>query len=191
MDEKKKLRNAMRERLRLLPDGTRKILCASIANKLTGLPEWQQAGVIGMTMSTKDEIDTKPIIRTAWAEEKRIAVPKADSKAKMMDFREIHSFGQVEEAFAGILEPMPDQTESISSEKLDLLVVPGLIFDQNGYRIGFGGGFYDRFLSKYRNQTISFAFEMQMVDRVPVESFDLPVDIIVTERRVIRTGEAR
>ncbi|HEU5140523.1 MAG TPA: 5-formyltetrahydrofolate cyclo-ligase [Bacillales bacterium] len=191
MGEKKDLRQSMKKRLRLLPAGTRGILSASIANKLSSLPEWKQSGMIGMTMSTDDEIDTKPLIRTAWAKNKKIAVPKTDPNQKIMDFRRIVSLTQVEEAFAGILEPKTAETESVLPEEIDLLVVPGLVFDHNGFRIGFGGGFYDRYLSEYRNVTVSLAYEMQLLDRIPVEVFDLPVDIIVTERRVIRTGKVQ
>ncbi|HEX7064627.1 MAG TPA: 5-formyltetrahydrofolate cyclo-ligase [Bacillales bacterium] len=186
MGEKNDLRQAMKKRLRLLPEGTRRILSASISNKLTRLPEWKQSKVIAMTMSTDDEIDTKPVIRTAWAENKQVAVPKSDSDTKKMDFRRIKSLDQVEEGFAGICEPKTIETESVSPEKIDLLVVPGLVFDRKGYRIGFGGGFYDRYLADYRNVAVSFAFEMQLVDRIPIEPFDQPVDIILTERRVIR-----
>jgi 5-formyltetrahydrofolate cyclo-ligase len=186
MNGKQKLRQEMRQRLAELPEETFRTLCAKIVERLTALSEWRGAETIGMTMSMPGEIDTERIIQKAWMEKKRVAVPKADPKLKKMDFRVIQSFDQLNTGFAGIREPLTDQTDSVASEEIDLLVVPGLIFDSKGYRIGFGGGFYDRYLIAYQNVAISLAFEMQMVDRVPVADFDRPVDLIVTEQRVIR-----
>jgi len=71
------------------------------------------------------------------------------------------------------------------------LIVPGLVFNEKGYRIGFGGGFYDRFLADYHGKTVSLAFDFQVMKEIPTESFDLPVQIIITNERVIRTDETR
>lgn len=186
MNGKKKLRQEMRKKLAELSEETFRTLCTKIVERLTTLSEWNEAETVGMTMSVAGEIDTEKIIRKAWQQKKRVAVPKADPKIKKMDFRVIRSFNQLNTGFAGIREPLTDQTDSVTPEAIDLLVVPGLVFDSKGYRIGFGGGFYDRYLVDYRNLAISLAFEMQLVDHVPVEVFDRPVDLIVTDQRVIR-----
>lgn len=187
--EKKQLRQAMKKRLAALSEETYRTLCSNITERLMALPEWKDAGIIGLTLSMKHEINTDIIIRHAWAEDKKVALPKANPKEKSMDFRILNAFEDAEEAFAGIREPIPERTEPVAPHDIDLLVVPGLVFDEKGYRIGFGGGFYDRFLVKYKGLTVSLAFEMQLVDSLPAESFDLPVDIIVTNQRVIRTAE--
>lgn len=186
MDEKKKLRQEMRKKLAELPEETFRTLCTKIVERLTALSEWREAETVGMTMSVPGEIDTEEIVRKAWRQKKRVAVPKADQKIKKMDFRVIRSLDQLNTGFAGIREPLPDQTDAVSPGEIDLLVVPGLVFDSKGYRIGFGGGFYDRYLVDYRNLAISLAFEMQLVDHIPIEVFDRPVDLIVTDQRVIR-----
>lgn len=142
-------------------------------------------------MSKRDEVDTVPLIQKAWEDHKKIAIPKADSMAKTMDFRIIHSFEEVVEAFAGIREPILEKTQTIAPEEIDLLIVPGLVFDKKGYRIGFGGGFYDRYLVHYTGKTASLAFDFQVMEEIPTESFDLSVQMIVTHERVIRTGAGK
>ena len=89
----------------------------------------------------------------------------------------------------GILEPLLG-LEHAKPEDFDLLIAPGAVFDTNGFRIGYGGGFYDRYIKRLRHEcpVIGLGFELQMVDRVPAEPFDKAVDIIVTENRVIRAG---
>jgi 5-formyltetrahydrofolate cyclo-ligase len=187
MDSKKKLRNDTIEKLYHMSHGQYDVLCERISDRLTKLSFWQDAKTIGLTVSRQREINTQPIIETAWQEGKAVVVPKTDPKAKTMDFREIGSYDQLEAAYAGIQEPIVNVTRSVSPLEIDLLVVPGLLFDFNGYRIGFGGGFYDRYLTMYSNTTVSLAFEMQTVDQVPKEPFDRPVDYIVTEEKVIKT----
>ncbi|HET7579798.1 MAG TPA: 5-formyltetrahydrofolate cyclo-ligase [Bacillales bacterium] len=184
---KKQLRQVMKKKMEELPKGTYRTLCSNITERLTELPEWKEAGIIGITLSMKHEINTEPVIQQAWAANKKVASPKSDPKEKSMDFRLLNSFEDVEEAFAGIREPVLARTKPVAPHDIDLLVVPGLLFDERGYRIGFGGGFYDRFLLKYQGPTVSLAFEMQMVNSLPVESFDRPVDLIITDQRIIRT----
>ena len=70
--------------------------------------------------------------------------------------------------------------------KFDLCIVPGVAFDKTGHRIGFGGGYFDRLLKKTRAATIGLAYEFQIIDKVPVTAYDVAVDYIVTEKRVIR-----
>lgn len=191
LDEKRQLRQAMKEKIRRIPETTRMALNANIASRLFSLPEWKSAGTIGVTLSTAGEIDTETTIQKAWAEQKRVAVPKADMKMKTMDFRVIQAFNDVEKAYAGIREPIEERTEGVPPGEIDLLIVPGLAFDENGYRIGFGGGFYDRFLADYRNVTASLAYECQLIEHIPAQSFDRPVGVIITEQRAIRTGKRR
>jgi 5-formyltetrahydrofolate cyclo-ligase len=140
-------------------------------------------------MSTPEEIDTGAIIQAAWLQKKRTAVPKADPARKTMDFREIQSLDQVKPMFAGIREPVEEGTFSVVPGDIDLLIVPGLVFSENGYRIGFGGGYYDRYLDRFQNSTAALALECQMKQELPTERFDRPVNVIVTEERVIRVTD--
>lgn len=125
------------------------------------------------------EWDTVPIIEKAWEEGKRVAVPKCLPNRKM-SFYQLDHFNQLVKGMHDIPEPNPDQTIIIEKNNIDLLIVPGIVFSPNGYRIGFGGGYYDRFLADFRNETVSLASHHQMVDQLPIDSFDIPVQHIIT-----------
>ncbi|MFO8068488.1 MAG: 5-formyltetrahydrofolate cyclo-ligase [Alkalibacterium sp.] len=150
---------------------------------------WKQAHSIGITLSTKKEWDTKTIIERAWIEGKKVCIPKAIHQTRALHFYEITSFLQVERGYFDLLEPVVSETERIDKALIDLMIVPGLIFTRSGYRIGFGGGFYDRFLEDYENTTVSLLHTNQLVDSFPIESHDIPVQYLVTEKGLIRTEE--
>ncbi|HET7628458.1 MAG TPA: 5-formyltetrahydrofolate cyclo-ligase [Bacillales bacterium] len=185
MDAKRMLREKMKKTLNAIPADERKRWQEEAAQRLYALPEWKESRTIGITLSTPDEIDTEAIIQKAWEQEKNVAVPKVLPAEKAMQFRQISSFADVRPMFAGIREPLERRSRLIVPEAIDLLVVPGLVFSEAGYRIGFGGGFYDRFLERHQLFAVSLAFECQLNADVPVEPFDRPVDMIVTESRVL------
>ncbi|MCA0970080.1 5-formyltetrahydrofolate cyclo-ligase [Halobacillus litoralis] len=148
---------------------------------------WQQARIIGTTMSQGFEWDTKNIIHRGWDEGKYMALPKCSPKDKRMQFYQIDHFDQLETVYFGLREPDPSKTTYVRQEEIDLLLVPGLLFNSRGYRLGFGGGFYDRFLSTYDGVTMMIASEAQRNEEIPVEAFDLPVQYILTEKGIQRT----
>lgn len=147
---------------------------------------WQKATVIGITISQPFEINTSFIINRAWKEQKVVAVPKCYPKDNhRMEFFQITDYNQLEKGYANIMEPDVHKTSVIKKEAIDLLFVPGLLFDQDGYRIGFGGGYYDRYLSNFKQTTISLANTEQLVKMLPKEPYDLPVEHLVTEKGVL------
>jgi 5-formyltetrahydrofolate cyclo-ligase len=81
----------------------------------------------------------------------------------------------------GLFEPITDETLSVKKNEIDLQIVPGLVFSDEGYRIGFGGGYYDRYMSDYNGATLSLAFVTQTSHKIPVEGHDIPVSKIITE----------
>jgi 5-formyltetrahydrofolate cyclo-ligase len=93
----------------------------------------------------------------------------------------------------GIPEPIIERTEDFKAENIDLVIVPGIAFDEEGSRIGYGGGFYDRFIQLLGHGVplLSIAFELQVIPKIPSENHDLPVDKIITEKRVIDARSAR
>jgi len=141
----------------------------------------KKAQVIGITLSSFPEVDTWELIKELWAQGKRVAVPKCEPSTRGMTFYEISSFDQLEVVYMKLNEPIPSVTQKVEATQIDALIVPGVVFDKNGYRIGFGGGYYDRFLSGYDGNTIAVAFDSQIVGTVPVDRFDLPVECILTE----------
>lgn len=153
--------------------------------RLIETSDFKKANTVALTISRKTEVDTRKIIEICWEIGKKVVVPKCNPKTKTMDFREISSFNQLETVYLDLQEPDPLKTTSIEAKEIDLLIVPGVVFSDEGYRIGYGGGYYDRFLVIYTGVTASLAFNMQLVSQIPVEVHDLPVDRIITEERVI------
>ncbi|MBB6444923.1 5-formyltetrahydrofolate cyclo-ligase [Bacillus benzoevorans] len=178
--EKQKLRKEIRAKLKQIPKPLYEHYSYTIAQELYKDPLWQAASVIGITISIAPEVDTYQIIRTAWAEGKRVAVPKCHDKERTMDFRYLQRFNQLESVYFGLLEPIETETELAAKAEIDLLLVPGIAFTQQGYRMGVGGGYYDRFLEDFKGGTISLAFAQQIVPEIPVEEHDLPVGKIIT-----------
>ncbi|MDF2855534.1 MAG: hypothetical protein K0Q87_1385 [Neobacillus sp.] len=149
--------------------------------------DWKQANVIGITVSKQPEVDTYQIIRKAWELGKQVVVPKCIPSKKQLTFRTLTEFSQLESVFFGLLEPNEALTAETSSKDIDLLIVPGLAYTTKGYRLGFGGGYYDRFLSDYTGKTLSLAFHFQVIPQFTIEKHDLPVSKIITDIEVMHT----
>lgn len=143
--------------------------------------EWKQAHIVGVTVSRVPEVDTLPIIEQAWLEKKLVAVPKCNPRDKSMEFYILKEFDELETVYFGLREPDPTRTIHCKKSAMDIILVPGLVFDRKGYRIGFGGGYYDRFLTDYQGSTVSLAFQEQLKEELEHESFDIPVCKIMTD----------
>jgi len=178
----------MKRKLNEIDQHTYKEWSLSIAKLLTASQLWKDSKVIGMTVSKVPEVNTIQLIEHAWKEGKEVCVPKCHPSAKTMTFRKITSFDQLEVVYYGLKEPREQITKEVNKEEIDLLLVPGLMYSENGYRLGFGGGYYDRYLKDYNHLTCSLAFPIQLVDDLPIEPFDLPVQYIFTNERVIHCG---
>ncbi|MGP4067726.1 5-formyltetrahydrofolate cyclo-ligase [Halobacillus sp. B29] len=150
---------------------------------------WKNAKMIGMTISQEHEWSTYPIIDQGWREHKQVVVPKCIPKTREMDFYKLEDYGQLETVYFGLKEPDPAAAEKVKKEEIHLLLVPGLLFDNCGYRIGYGGGYYDRFLEEFDGETIMIASEVQKVSSLPIENFDQRVDHILTERGLFKTRQ--
>lgn len=179
------IREQMRERLRQLPPEEKRAYDEQIAAKLYALPIWQQATTVALTVSKGREIDTTPMIEKAWKEGKVVCVPKCHPTTKTMTFRAIRSFAQLETVYFGLKEPIEAVTEEIPPQAIELMIVPGICFSTNGYRIGYGGGYYDRYLQQVKHPTVSLAYPFQVVEQLPIEPHDIPVDVIITNEKVI------
>jgi 5-formyltetrahydrofolate cyclo-ligase len=159
-----------------------------ISTILFSTEEWRSANTIAITISRPPEVDTYPIIQQAWKTGKTIVVPKCHKNSRTMTFHIIHSFDELETVFYGLLEPIVSQTVEVHKDSIDLVIVPGLGYTKKGYRLGFGGGYYDRFLSDYHGKKISLAFPEQIVPTVPVEAHDIPIHKLITPEEVINIG---
>jgi 5-formyltetrahydrofolate cyclo-ligase len=160
---------------------------SQIADRLYNEVEWQRAKVIGITISKFPEVETLKIIQKAWEQKKQVVVPKCYPETREMKFRLLKNFSQLESVYSGLLEPIEAETEQIESGKIDLLIVPGLAYTLQGHRLGFGGGYYDRYLINFSGDTVSLAFDLQITSNLHIEKHDIPVAKIITNEKVFQT----
>ncbi len=151
---------------------------------------WKNAACIGLYMPTAGEIDTKILLEAAWQDKKTVLLPRCDPKQMgIMDFFICDNYNDLERGNFNILEPKAHT--NIWQNNFDLLIVPAVGFDKKGYRIGFGGGYYDRFLSRHNNTpSLGLAFAWQILDNVPENAWnewDMQVNAIVSEDGVLWT----
>lgn len=140
-----------------------------IHQKLFSSSAFQNAQTIGITLANEFEVATEPVIHYAKQLHKQIVIPKTLPK-RQMAFYELTDETMLERSSFGVLEPT--NSRLFLPEQIDLLIVPGLVFTKSGYRIGFGGGYYDRYLQQYPSQTASLVFTEQLNDAWLPESFD-------------------
>jgi 5-formyltetrahydrofolate cyclo-ligase len=186
---KKQLRQQIRERIAAIRPADLQLRSAAACRLLCETEEYRRADVILIFLSTAHEVDTSSIAIQAWRDGKRVLAPRVSWEQRRMLPVEIQSLTtDVEPGQMGIREP----TEGLPVPVLDidLVVVPGLAFDERGNRLGRGRGFYDRFLSHRDLRAVScaIALEEQIVPEVPVGEHDKPVQMIVTDERVRRFG---
>ncbi|WP_369902607.1 5-formyltetrahydrofolate cyclo-ligase [Bacillus manliponensis] len=184
-EEKQQLRKSMLQNLHSLSTDDHITLSEKIEASLYKQKEWKEAEVIGITLSMGKEVHTDSIIERAWKEGKKVVVPKCERGTGKMTFRCITNFDQLETVYMKLREPIPSITEIVEPQQMDLLVVPGVVFTRDGFRIGYGGGYYDRYLEHYKGNTLSLAFQFQVVPYIPTEPFDQPVQKIITEKETI------
>ena len=189
---KKELRKLILSRRNSLPEGERKRLSRMIKDRFIGMVEEEGFDVVMVYFSIGSEVETYELARELLGMGKRVCGPailKREKELLPLLVRKIPD--QLVRGPYGIPEPSKELCEPIDPREIDAVVVPGVAFDLRGYRIGYGGGYYDRFLRKCENALrVGLAFELQILDRIENEDWDEPVHAIVTERRVIRIGRA-
>jgi 5-formyltetrahydrofolate cyclo-ligase len=158
-----------------LPQADRIRMQADLYAQLFNHPAFVSAHTITATMSHPGEIDTKPIIDYAITAGKQVLVPKTLPK-RQMTFGVFEGVDQLARTKFGILEPT-DEATFVDKKEIDLIIVPGLFFTKEGFRIGHGGGYYDIYLADYPGQTISLALPgmMDQAIRFDQDDFDIPV----------------
>lgn len=143
---------------------------------------------IGLIISMPHEINTGKAINALNEHGVNVYSPACDYATKRMHFYRMNNSEDKQQDEKGI--PVPKNLEE-NFDEMELVVVPGLIFNEEGYRIGYGGGYYDKFLADFKGDTISIVFEEQLKNEIPTESHDIPVDAIITPKRRISSKELR
>ncbi|WP_353485765.1 5-formyltetrahydrofolate cyclo-ligase [Apilactobacillus xinyiensis] len=175
--DKKQFRKTFLDKLNVL--NISKKDCSSLYKKLFESKEFSFASTIAVTLNSKIEINTLPIIHKCWKMGKKVVIPKTFPNRKMFFYIYNENTKLVKSKF-GILEPINSQM--VLKDEIDLMIVPGLCFDKlNHYRLGFGGGYYDRFLSNYNGYTISLATKHQLLETPEwvVDDFDKQINKII------------
>lgn len=161
----------------------------AVFKNLSDLKEYNDAQNVMLYLAFRNEIITQEIIEDSLNKGKRVFIPVAVPETKELIVSELKSLeDDLEAGNYSILEPKPEALRPTPPQEIDLVLVPGVAFDKRGYRIGYGGGYYDRFLPKLKKgaSTIALAHELQIVDKVEEDEFDYPVQYVITENRVIR-----
>ncbi len=167
-----------------LPAEARRTRSLAIAECLTQLPEFRSARTIAAFASIRSEADTRPILEQAWADSKRVALPRLSGER--MSLHSVLPETELQPGPFAVPEP-PAERPLVQPEEVDFIVVPALAVDPRGHRIGYGKGCYDQLLPSL-SQAFScvIAYDFQLLAELPEESFDVPVDGVVTDVRVIR-----
>ncbi|MEF9934637.1 MAG: 5-formyltetrahydrofolate cyclo-ligase [Clostridium sp.] len=135
----------------------------------------------------RNEVLTDDVINNGFEKGKMVVLPKSIKDGSVILPCIIKSLGDLVEGNYGILEPKPDNLAE--KNQLDIVFVPGVGFDRNGFRIGYGAGYYDRFLKDYKGIKVGVCFEVQVTDNAYPDSHDIAMDYIITERGIIKTGD--
>lgn len=193
-EEKKRLRKEIIDRRNNLSITERFDASKKIKDTLFSLPEFKDAKRVHFFISFGSEVITSEMIKDAIKMGKSVVVPFVDREKKELRLSEIKDFfKELEAGYWGILEPKKEYRREASIDDVELMVMPGVAFNEKGHRLGYGMAFYDKLLSaKKRNMPlIAIAFDMQVVDDVPCERHDILIDKIVTEKRVIDIKEGQ
>lgn len=160
----------------------------SVTEKLLSTDLYKNAKTIMAYIDFRNEVQTEKIIKRAIADGKRIVIPISIVETRQLLLSEIIDYDtELESGAYGILEPKQEYIRETDAKLVDMVLIPGVAFDERGFRIGYGAGYYDRFLERVRKDTtkIALAFELQMVEYAFEDSHDVPTEMIVTEDRII------
>ena len=181
LQEKQALRACIKEKRRSVPEKdpfpiVARILCS---------PLFLDADILFLYAGATGEVDVFPIAEKAWEMGKLVAFPLTCGKG-VMTFHKVTSLAELSCGFHGILEP-PKEAPVLTGTKKSLMLVPALAFDVKGYRLGYGGGYYDRYLPSFKGTTLGVAFQEYLLPKLPHESHDMRVSYMVTDEKMIQT----
>ena len=185
--QKNELRDKMKRFRREMPPLVKQKKDMAIRRGVQSLKQYQACQTLLTFVSTDIEVDTRGLIGQALRDGKRVAVPYCVDGTRQMDFYYIQSMKDLAPRTFGVLEPLVERCQKWSDDQNSICLVPGLAFDRHGFRLGYGKGYYDRFLSGYTGFKIGIVYEGCLCQRLPHGYYDLPVDLLITEKRRKKT----
>ncbi len=187
----------LRKKMRALRE--RDAYDGAIADAVCELSEFKRAGLILTYASFGSEVPTDDIMRRAWLAGKRVALPRCGSEPHAMTWHVVESLEGLVRSSFGMREPPFDRSTQVSlqdaSREKTLALVPGICFDERGYRLGYGGGYYDAFLGGFGGTSVGLCREAELLASLAelgvLEAHDIPVDMVVTQRRCFYCSRPR
>ena len=179
-------RRMLKQRFALTPSQVQEVGDA-VRNRLVETDLYGRARCLGCYVSVKNEVDTHRLIQVALEGGKRVGVPVTRKKQSLVHL-EIHTLSGLRSGPFGLLEPAGGDRIEIPPGDFDLMLVPGAAFDRRGNRIGFGAGYYDRFLARTSAPKVGLAYAFQVLGRLPAALHDIRLDYLVTETAVYTCG---
>jgi 5-formyltetrahydrofolate cyclo-ligase len=187
MSKREVREEVLRVRKALTQDEVR-LLSMRVHENLLSLPEFGAARVVASYVAKRDEVQTVDILRGALTSGKTVIVPRSDLSSVRLRFHEIHALDELHPGAFGIPEP-PTSSPTVPLAKSDVILVPVVAWDLRGHRVGYGKGYFDRELKSRGDAVcVGLAFEFQCRDPLPDTPADVPMDMIVTDQRVLRFG---
>ena len=182
MDKKQIRQNMMLMRSALTTEEREKY-SEEVLKILIQLENFKKARAIASFVDFRNEVSMAPINDYILEANKALFLPYIDMATKTMTFHKVNDLSELNLSKFGILEPNPSIHERIDINTIDLVLTPGVAFDHTGHRLGYGGGFYDRFFEKLNQSVprIGIAFSLQQIDKIPLEEHDLPLTGLITE----------
>ncbi|MEW8994152.1 5-formyltetrahydrofolate cyclo-ligase [Clostridium sp.] len=180
-EEKKKLRNEVMKRIAELSKEYTLEADKKIYKKVINLKEYKEANTIFCFVSTEDEINTRNIIESALESGKRVGVPRCIGKG-IMEVCEIKGYTSLKDGKYGILEPK-EECPLIGSEEIDFAIIPCVSCSEEGYRLGYGGGYYDRYLEHATFTTAVICREKIICDYIPRDEHDIKIHRVITDKQ--------
>lgn len=188
-ERKRQLRQAVKLQIQELDEGYCKKADERIFRRVISLPEYGQADTVFCFVGTHTEIDTVPILKDAWKRGKRVCVPKCIGKG-MMNACQISGMDDLQVGSYGILEPGEDAQVILPGE-IDLALVPCLSSSRDGKRLGYGGGYYDRYLSQVTALKAVLCRSRMMRESIPVDRYDVQMDMVICEAGILHEKDGR
>ena len=174
---KAELRKQVLQEMKAIPREQKQAMDQALTDQFLKHPFYQEAKVIATYLSFPHEFQTQELIEQALRDGKKVLIPKTYPKGRM-DFV-VYNPQQLVKTSFGLLEPQGD-LEVVDASQIDLIHVPGLVFTREGYRIGYGGGYYDRYLKHFTGHTLSTVYPCQIRDFIP-EDHDIPVQEVLID----------
>ncbi|HQT80905.1 MAG: 5-formyltetrahydrofolate cyclo-ligase [Ferrovum sp. 37-45-19] len=182
-DQKKMIRKRILTERDQLDPQERQINENLIFNRFVSEELYSRFNSFMVYASFGNEVNTWPLIDYLYQHTTNIIFPKVDAELKVLELYRVKDREHLVPGIWGILEPDESRCEAVLIDDIDCILVPGLAYDKEGYRIGYGGGYYDKLLANQQGHSykISIGFEFQRLERIPRESHDCPIDLLITE----------